>query len=249
MDESYKYNKRHGIKVPRSTLLPPYMSSNPYFVEFTDAMDAIYGPTVDSKLSVLSNIRNMWVQNLDTEVAAETGVMMPPTTWSTPERPLVVKQVNMLGMKLENAGIVTDDAYQTIARFVGMYWFGKGTAGFIDFINYCLSSDLKVENQWTDDYVTFWPEGSHNIGVPIWEGGTWYPTTHVVVAAEGGLRGLDIVTLQKFFYEIANYNLVLLAIDQRFDMPIVARPGDDGTIVMAVGLFCDNNVPISTASA
>jgi hypothetical protein len=246
MDDSAKWRKRHGLTIPRSTLLPPYLSSNPYFVEYTNAMDAVYGDSVDKELHALSNIRNMWVQNPATESLVEAGQLIPTDTWSTPNRDLVVKQVNALGMKLQTAGIITDDAYQTIARFVGLYWFGKGTGAFMDFVNYCLSSDFRVYNMWTKNYVDFYNEGDPQIGTPLWEGGEWYPTTHVTIEAKGGLKGIDILTLQQFFYEIANYNLVLFSIDENYDIPIVDAPGKPDANIMAVGLFAVFNINITT---
>lgn len=221
MIDSSRERKRLGIKTPRSTLLPPYMATNEYFTAFCDAMDSVYGSTADAGLEALSNIRNMWVQSVDTEKSVDLQQMVPNDAWSTPDRELVVRQVNQLGMKLQTAGIVTDDAFQTIARFVGIYWFGKGTEKFMEFMNYCLSSDFRVFNMWTEDYDQFFNEGDPEIGTPIWEGGTWYPTTHVTIEAKGGFKGIDIITLQAFFYEIANYNLVLKAIDANFDMYIV----------------------------
>jgi hypothetical protein len=158
----------------------------------------------------------------------------------------VVKTVNLLGLKLQTAGIVTDDAYQTISRFVGIYWFEKGTQAFMEFVNYCLSSDFRVFNMWTADYVSFLPEGDPDIGTPIWEGGTWYPTTHVTIVAEGGLKGIDILTLQQFFYEIANYNLVLQAVDANFNMMVVAELDDGETKVVAVGLNNDFQIKLTT---
>lgn len=245
-DETAKWRQRHGITVPRSTLLPPYLASNNYFVEFCDAMDAVYGPTVDSQLRTLSNIRNMWVQSPDTEKHVDLAELIPTQDWSTPVRDLVVKQVNSLGLKLQTAGIVTDDAYQTIARFVGLYWFGKGTYKFMDFMNFCLSSDFRVYNMWTTDYVTFVPEGDASIGTPIWEGGPWYPTTHVLIEAKGGLKGVDILTLQQFFYEVANYNLVLYAIDANFDMWIVPDvPDATEANIVAMGLANEFQVVLS----
>jgi hypothetical protein len=244
--ESAKERKRLGITVPRSTLLPPYMITNPYFVAYTDAMDAVYGPTVDAQLRTLENIRNMWVQNPETETYVDEGSIIPKDTWSFPDRDLVVKQVNMLGLKLQTAGVVSDDAYQTISRFVGIYWFEKGTQAFIEFINYCLSSDLRVFNMWTQDYEEFYNEGDSAIGTPIWEGGTWYPTTHVTIEAKGGLKGLDILTLQQFFYEIANYNLVLRAIDANFDMYIVPDvPGATEANIVAVAIVEDRQLVLS----
>lgn len=222
------------------------MVTNPYFVEYTNAMDAVYGPTVDEQLHTLTNIRNMWTQSPETETYVDAGEIIPRDIWPKFDRDLVVKQVNMLGLKLQTAGIVTDDAYQTISRFVGIYWFEKGTQAFIEFINYCLSSDLNVYNMWTEDYDTFYNEGEPEIGTPIWEGGTWYPTTHVTIVAKGGLKGLDILTLQQFFYEIANYNLVLRAIDANFDMWIVPDvPDATHANIVAMAIVEDRQIAIS----
>lgn len=243
--DSYRYNKRHGIKVPRSSLMPPYLTTNPYFVEFADSIDYVFSTSVDSSLDTLANIRNMWVQSPQTEAQVEAQQLIDKESWNLPDRNLVVKQVNALGMKLFNAGVVTDDAYQTIARFVGIYWFGKGTYTFMEFINYCLSSDLRIMNLWTTDYVDFVPEGDSSIGTPIWEGGPWYPTTHVIIEAKGGLKGLDIRTLQSFFYEIANYNLVLLAIDANYDMWVVDEPGMLEANIVAMAGFGMNNIVLS----
>ncbi len=246
MTDDAKTNRRLGIKVPRSTLLPPYLMVNDYFVEYTNAIDDVFGRLVDSKAAIISNLRNMWVQNPDTEALIQEAQIIPNDAWSMPERAIVVQQVNLLGMKLQNAGIVSDDAYQTISRFVGQYWYGKGTYGFIDFINYCLSSNLQVTLLWTQNYEDFLPEGDAGIGTPVWEGGTWYPTTHVLISVVDGLGTLDIATLQSFFYEIANYNLVLQAVNSVYNVPIVANQADDNAVIVALGLYVDTDVTISS---
>lgn len=249
MIESARERKRLGIKTPRSTLLPPYMSTNPYYVAYCDAMDAVYGETADAGLDALAGIRNMWNQSPQTETHVDTMQLIPREDWPKFSRDLVVKIVNQLGLKLQTAGIVTDDAYQTISRFVGIYWFGKGTEKFMDFINYCLSSDFRVFNMWTENYVDFFNEGASEIGTPIWEGGTWYPTTHVTLEANGGFKGIDILTLQAFFYEIANFNLVLKAIDANFDMYIVPDVEASKAVpiadIVAIALYNDYQVPLS----
>lgn len=243
--DSFKENKRRGIKVPRSTLLPPYMDQNAYYVAYTNAMDAVYGPWVDEKIEGLAQLRNMWIQNPQTEIkASDEHRLFDNSEWTTFDRDTVVKTVNMLGMKLHNAGVVSDDAYQTIARFVGLYWFEKGTQAFIEFINYCLGTDLQVATTWTENYKDFFAEGDDAIGTPVWAGGTWYPTTHVLIQTVG-FTGIDILTLQSFFYEIANYNLVLLAIDARFDLKVVVSDEIQESQIIAVGLVAINEVVLS----
>lgn len=241
-------NRRLGYRTPRSILLPPYLLFDQYWIDYTDALDGVLGPTVDAKIDILANIRNMWVTNPDLENNQIANAQLVAfDSWSQPEREVLVKQVNLLGMKLQNAGVLSNDAYHTVARFVGQYWFQKGTQSFINFINFCLSSTLTVEKLWTQDYVNFTPEGTPSIGTPIWEGGTWYPTTHVSLVAKGGLSTLDIKTLVSFFYEIANYNLVLQAVDISYDMPVTDDPAlirTDAEVV-AIGLWADSAFPIS----
>jgi hypothetical protein len=241
-------NRRLGYRTPRSILLPPYLEINPYFTDFMDAVDEVFETTVDKKTEILGNLRNMWVTNPEMEATyINESQLIPFEAWSQPERDLLVKQVNALGMKLQNAGVVTSDNYQTISRWVGQYWFGKGTESFINFINYCLSTSLDVRKQWTQDYVNFYDEGDPTIGTAIWDGGTWYPTTHVAVIASGGLEKLDIKTLVSFFYEIANYNLVLESVRLDYKIPVVdhLEAGYTDAKVVAIGLWGDSAIVLS----
>jgi hypothetical protein len=241
-------NLRLGYRTPRSILLPPYLAVNPYFVDFMNAIDAVFEPLVDQKTEIIGDLRNMWVTNPALEAGQiADSQMIPFEAWSQPERDLLVKQVNALGMKLQSAGLIANDNYQAISRWVGMYWFGKGTASFINFINYSLSTNLAVTKLWTQDYVNFVAEGDQSIGTPIWEGGPWYPTTHVAIIAAGGLQSIDVSDLITFFYEIANYNLVLYSVELSFDMYIT----DDPTLtrtdaeVVALGLWANSSIVMS----
>lgn len=251
--DSEKTNKRLGYKTPRSVLLPPYLTVNPYFVQYCDSIDEVLGPAVDAKINAIAHIRNMWVQNANTETKTLNGELIDFSEWTQPERDLLVKQVNMLGMRLrgytntQGGTVVADASYQTLARFVGEYWFGKGTQSFIEFINFCLSLDLTLANLWTENYTDFYREGDSHIGTPVWDGGTWYPTTHVELIAKGGLAGVDVPSLQAFFYEIANYNLVLQATTSEFDMYLVDRieEGHDTAQIVSVGLWAENNMVIA----
>lgn len=241
-------NIRLGYRTPRSILLPPYLATNPYFVDYMNAIDSVFEPLVDQKTEILGDLRNMWVTNPQLEAnQIENSELIPFEAWSQPERQLLVQQVNALGMNLQSANVLSDDAYQAISRWVGMYWFGKGTQSFIDFINYSLSSQLTVTKLWTQDYVNFVPEGDPTIGTPIWNGGPWFPTTHVAIIASGGLQSLDVNTLITFFYEIANYNLVLYSVELSYDMWIT----DDPTLtrtdaeIVAIGLWANSEIVIS----
>lgn len=78
-------------------------------------------------------------------------------------------------------------------------------------------------------------------GTPIWEpNGTWYPTTHVVLESIGELP-IELSDLTRFFYEIANFNLVLYAIDQNFDAKVVADHNDPNTTIVATAIILDQS--------
>lgn len=245
--DSYIQDQRMHIRVPRSVLLPPYLSNNPYFTQYTDAIDAVLGPIVDEHTRIFENLRNMWVSSPEVETVIQSNQLIDNATWPIQERNTLVSQSNMLGMKLSNAGILSDEAYQTLTRFVGQYWFEKGTGAFIDFINFCMGTNFTLINLWTQDYISFLPEA--DIGLTIYEGGTWYPTTHVQISALGGLGGLDLSTLISFFYEVANYNLVLFSVDSTFNMPIVDsvsyKNGSSDAVVVAIGMYAENSMVIS----
>lgn len=255
MTTEYETARRLGYKIPRSTLLPPYLELNPYYAEYTDAIDHVWTTLHDNGAEALKQIRNPWATNpqLEAKVVDRT-TMIPVEDWSIQERQTLVRQVNMLGMKLKTAGVLTDENYQTVSRYLGMYWRGKGTQAFIDFIDFCLGTTLTVSKFWAEvgpepnsyNNMTLEPSPGTPPGTPIWEGGTWFPTTHVnITALDGSLGHVDHSTLVQFFYEIANYNLVLQSIVNRHDMPIVAFPGDTTTQIVAVGLYRVHQVAIS----
>lgn len=243
---NHSLNKRLGYKIPRSILLPPYLSSNTYFQEFTDALDAVYETTIDEKIDILENIRNMWPSNPPLEEKVLNSKILDTTDWSQPERSLLVKQVNILGARLQTAGIVSNQSYQNISRYLGEYSRQKGTYNFVQFFNFCLSSNLTSVLLWTQDYKKFVPAGDSSIGTPIWLGGLWYPTTHVTISASAGdLADISLLELTNFFYEIANYNLILNNIDIASSLEIVDTLGSTSAKVVVMGALLNPIIVMS----
>lgn len=254
MTNDYLEEQRHGNREPRSKLLPPYLQSNPYFKDFADAIDRVWAEQVDSRIDVIKYLRHMWVTNPTVERKIDNGELLDLDDWTRPERSLLVKQVNLLGMKLRSAGLLTDQNYLVVSRFLGRYWFGKGTEDFIQFINFALILDLEVRNLWSEILKN--PDGSYQLkynnftreedaGTPIWEGGNWFPTTHVEIVANGGLSDISTQTLAEFFYEIANYNLVLRSVDADYKMPIVPDVNTPVTRVVANALVANQQMVMS----
>lgn len=256
MSDEIVENKRLGIITPRRVLLPPYLVNNQYFTEFADAIDYVFQSNIDSKIRAIKNLRNMWVSNPAAEQKILDAEMLDLSDWSQPEREILVKQVNMLGMKLKSAGVLTNDNYQIVSRFLGQYWFGKGTQAFIEFINFCLNTNLLIHRMWAEDqgdyqYHNLTVENSDGTppGTPIWEdGGTWFPTTHIQIEADGGFSNASLSTLTEFLYEIANYNLVLQSVNSTFNLYITDNLGDGHTTanIVAIGIYYDPTVVVSS---
>lgn len=228
-------NRRAFTKLPRSILLAPYLASNPYFIDYTDSIDRVFDYQVEAKIDALNNIRNMWVTTKTIEQKIIDERMIAFLDWGGPERAVVVSQVNLLGMKLANAGVVSESGYRAIAKFLGSYWFGKGKNAAIDFLNFCLGAGLTITPLVTQDYVAFVPPNSAT-GNFVYDSppGPWFPTTHVLITMPANYP-VDPVTLGEFFYEICNYNLVLYAISVAVKAVIVTDDDENFANIFLIG--------------
>lgn len=223
-------NIRLGYKLPFKTILPAYLRNTRFFADFFDAADQVFDAKVYNSINSLKNIRNMWMSNPELEQKIIDGnSMLKLDDWTIPEQSTVVNQLNTLGLKLgESAGLFTTQNYLAFCRFIGQYWYEKGTSNFMDFVNFCCGTQYEITNLWTTDYQHFYKEGDEAIGTPVWEGGEWYPTTHVSFVSTNNYDA-DITLLAVLFDEISNYNLVLDSIEQVFDFkpPTPPKPGED----------------------
>ena len=236
--EDRKLAKRLGYRLPRKILLPPYLSFNSFFSEWLDATDELFDSRVEDKIEILKNLRNMWVENPEMERKIQRGEMIYQDDWSVPEQNIVLKQLNMLGLQLGVPTVMFDEySFMNFCRFLGIYWMQKGTQTFMDFVNFCTGTQFLISNCWTKDYKEFFAEGDEEIGTPVWEGGEWYPTTHVLFRSINP-EFTDVQMLGQLFYELANYNLVLYAIDCVFNLQFQVPGSDDlGLLLNLSGLW------------
>lgn len=231
-------NRRQFIRLPRSILLAPYLATNPYFVTYTDSIDRQFDYLVEAKIEALANLRNMWVSTQVMEDKVDNNTMVSFLDWGGPERALIVQQVNLLGMKLQNAGVVSESGYRAIAKFIGSYWFDKGKQAAVDFLNYCLGAGLTVQPMVSQDYVTFTTTDDPTAGPFVWDSspGPWFQTTHVLITMPDTYP-VDPGALGAFFYEICNYNLVLYAISIRVKKTIVTQDSSTtANVVLIAGI-------------
>lgn len=108
--------------------------------------------------------------------------------------------------------ILSDDGYDRLNNNVGLYLYEQGKDSFISFLGHIAGMKLALVRLWTRDYVTFRP--SPGGAKTIFEGGEWYPTTHVGViydendnvSSQLPMTESEIVAK---FYEEAPIDLVL----------------------------------------
>lgn len=191
-------------------LLPGYMQQ-PIWQDLCDAIDYVYGESdINSGMKALQHLRYMFVLNDEVREKIANRQMLMSSDLDMMERTLAIRQTNLLGWRVQGAKGLSGTDFTNINRNLGQFWYSKGTEDFIDFIGYCLNADIRMQAMWTENYVTFseTPGGS-----PVWEGGTWYPTTHVNLQFDGGLTTvISVKELIEIFYDLANYNLVVNAV-------------------------------------
>lgn len=211
----------------RRKLLPTYLTGQAW-VDMCDAIDVVFAEAVDTPTDNLGKLRDLWLTNATTEGKVELAQLIPEADLDIFERTILVKQLNMLGYALRDPKGLTDEQLARMVRNMSVYWYSKGKEDLSGFLSYTLGTDVIMSNMWTQDYLNFYPEGDPIIGTPIWEGGTWYPTTHTTVEVDllTMPSSMTIETFAGIFNDISNYPLVLLYIVSASRIPISSSLGD-----------------------
>jgi hypothetical protein len=222
----------------RKNLLPPYLD-NDTWQQLLDSADEVLNEAIDKPTVLLAKQRDAWLLNDTGELRADSGQLLDSSCFESPEKALLVRQANMLGFDFKESDLLTDDDYQRIVRNISLFWYGKGKPNFISFMGFVLNSIVEVTRLWStqgptyDSYGPLLDEGDPGIGTAVWDGGTWFPTTHVAVKFDPfRFASVQISKLVALFYSIANYNLVLERII--LDGPAAVHTVDEATLVRAV---------------
>jgi hypothetical protein len=197
----------------RDALLVNYLADNPVWQDLIAIFESVWGDSADELATQLAQIRDLHrVAATNPDLLASD--MLGFDDYQMFDRQTMVRICNLLGFSYPNINnrLFSTEDYLRIAQNVADYYKEQGTDAFIRFFSYCLNSWFNLKPMWTQDYKTFVPEGDYSIGTPVWEGGTWYPTTHVQFEVDVlKSPGLSPDGYRDFFYYIAPINLVLLA--------------------------------------
>lgn len=199
-------------------MLPEGIKDIPLWRDLMDVMDEVIASPISTHIQDLVGINDPHYS----------------TNSSSVDRPTLLLLVGQLGLKYERNDIFDDSDLKRLIRHLPKFWAEKGYRNFIEYMSYAVNAELKLQYLWTEDFEVFVPEGGA-IGTPVWEGGTWYPTSHVYIAYDVSKftstvnSGFSSLTaLSKYFYSIAPINLVLRAFTTTILLePIQMRIGGD----------------------
>lgn len=226
------------MNVPIRDLLPQYIKTQRW-IDLADAIDAVFQNDLEMQTKGLEYIRHQYVTNANTDERAQQGRMIRFVDYDMPDRITAAMQTNILGLSIADSSFVGRDGFVNLTRNLGTFWFSKGLPDFVDFMGYVLNAHIEMINMWTQDYVHFVPEDIQGIGNTVYENnGTWYPTTHVRLRFDTSTLPINNVPLLvRLFYDLANYNLVLQAVEEAlfFYMGTQGKsPEPDGSVVLDV---------------
>lgn len=212
--------------MPRRNLLPNYISQ-PAWVDLCNAIDAVFSSRVDSPTKALGKIRRRHNLSPVAKNKIEDGVLIRADELDIFEREVLIKQVNTIGLLITSQGYFSQQELVRIFRGLSQFWYSKGTIAVADFISYIFNMPITFERLWTEDYVDFEPEGSSAIGTPIYQGGTWYPTTHcrITVSSLDLPGGIPLEIFATLIQELVNYPMVPIYVLETPDLYITSTNG------------------------
>lgn len=204
----------------RQVLLPPYMEDVEAWQQLIEVVDDTF-TWIDNAAIWMGWLRDTWILS-DAQSAAleENDVLTDSENFEPVERDILIRQANMLGFRALNPAVLSDADYRKIVRYLPQYWYSQGTNRLEKFLGFILDVDISITPLWAQDlglnnglYNGFTVE--EDIGMPVWKGGTWFPTTHVRIRLPPERESGDIKEkIEQLFKVLSNYNLVLHSIEQ-----------------------------------
>lgn len=230
--------------MPYRDLLPPYMNHQAW-ADFADAIEETFGTKCEPALKALKYLRTLYpgettpplgpqAESIDPSTLAgkvDLKTMLVPEDFLAFDTVTETRRLNMLGLHISDPTLLDAGTMQRLVQNIAQFWFSKGRSNIMEFLAFCLNADISIKPLWSNDYVKFYEEGSPTIGVPVWKGGSWYPTTHVrLVFNPAKYPNVTFRALSQLFYDLSNYNLVLDTINSEvffFYVLEADQPGDD----------------------
>lgn len=183
---------RVGLRTKRSILMPPTLKNNPHFVDLIDSIDEAFDQH-ELQAQALFEIRNPFALTVEGEQKVSNGCMVDNRDFLVTD--VINRQVEFLGVSAETVEHIHADALQVMFQNLGSYWVTKDMQGSVEFINYCLGTDIEV--------CQLWGDGKNSYE----ESGPGRHLTNTVLVKNPASAGLELFS--KLFQEVCSYTLVL----------------------------------------
>jgi hypothetical protein len=189
-------NAREALRIARSVLLPPTLKINPHFVHLMQAVDNAMDEQ-ELQVEALFNIRNPMKLSKEGEQLVNEGRILDSSAFLSTD--IINKQVALLGFSLVTVNALSHESLRRLLQNLGTYWFQKGPAG-LDFLQYCFDGDVVLTQMWVDSAGCYHKHRDKD---------RWLSTTvEAVLLGNPSLESKDVFS--KLFYELCDYNLVLI---------------------------------------
>ena len=192
-------------KPSRTDLLTAYLADNQVWQDFVEAYDEVFGNDLDRAVEGLSQLRNF----MQLEQGFSVGsTLLDLDSLRFPDAGVMVRTCGILGFGYPNydSSLFTEEDYLRILHSLSQYYQQQGTKSFFQFLSFVLNAYYAIEPLWTSDYISF---SNKPGGKAIWDGGSWYPTSHVQIVLRSEDTNVNVSRIRKLFDYIAPIHLVL----------------------------------------
>ncbi len=223
--------------------LPLPLANNPTWTDFVNAMEQELSPyLVDNvqKLLGVRDVNNFAPQNLASKVgnsmlsgadASYNGELWNNTQWR-------VQLATMLGFTFYSVFNLPTQTFDQFVKLGVGFYTEQGTQSWVDFLGFATDSVITVTPLWAQvdptykTYINFQPAGSPQIGTPVWEGGSWYPTSHVDVTVISNFSSaIELDELLNLLRFVAPINICIRnIIVEDLSTPMTLQYGMAGTV-------------------
>ena len=200
--------------------LPQYLHNNPVWLALADASETVLDQGVFTPVQQLLSVRDVnnfhpsalaakkGTQLLDANDASFNGV-----TWNS--KTTRVALATMLGMNFFNLSTISDNSiYDNFIKYSVQFFPEQGTNSWPNFLGFSTDTLIQITQLWAQldatgtQYVNMTPAGNASIGTPVWNGGTWFPTSHYDVTVLSNFGTTNLTQLTELLQFVAPINIV-----------------------------------------
>lgn len=191
-------------------MLPPYLEGE-LWEQLIEALDEAFAPMDDARRQLQLTRVPVNTDDVVFTTSRDVNRLTRLEDVESQEREALIQSAKILGFNYRASDLFKPSDYLRISQYIAAYYAEtKGTQGWQDFLGFCVNANFQVKSLWTRDYKDFIVEGEPGIGFAVYDGGDWYPTTHVTLEYDPtAFNTLSNKEIGDFFYYFANINLLL----------------------------------------